>query len=679
MGRKEAKRVGINRIFQPGGNSDERKLMECHNCGFKGHPKAKCRKPLVECQHCKRKGHLIQYCYGKRAQQRGSSTSGTSKLTAVTLATIVTFLVLGISGVRGEMEEVERYQSEPNIITDIFKVANHLVGCQIVRYIPMVGDGLFFYPTKGTEKISFVAEKDSYIECKCDYKKEGFVNPHTSDCYIPSNTSVTFNGDGAHDPRDYHWPAWNTYVFTRIKANHIPSHIQTTPFAHLKHLLKKGLTDEEMRRRKVEHIAKYEEMKKFVDAGPEQTAIRLEEDLEELQSEIDLAIQEHRKGEDPFEFYSTFTKSTEDQDFEDSSETLVSGRSTRYESVAFMSMSSGETDMNSRKTLSVLSPNIAPQVRTPIIDPTVPTLPSGSASIGNYPLRTTDLSKELKSEGLRKSLANLIERSKENDVRGVIDALINSFKIAEGMDSVGVLAICLSVILEVYYKQRVVNTIIQPVLNRIRGRTTQRDSKTRSRVKGESTEQRPITRKGTKQAYQTGSKKKGFYDLCDTDKLPFVENEEKLREAATRAGYTLMARISSLDVYKHTSTIIMNINETWLQVFIDDGSDVSLMSEKRWIQLGRPYLESTTAWIDNTHSSVGFLGVTELGVSARKLKQIKERFYVTQGLILGVIIGRTFLSKYPRYVHNYSKEKKNFINTGTPTLRTIPVEGKKML
>uniref|UniRef100_A0A0N5BER0 SANT domain-containing protein n=1 Tax=Strongyloides papillosus TaxID=174720 RepID=A0A0N5BER0_STREA len=416
----------------------------------------------------------------------------------------------------------------------------------------MAGDGLFVYSTKGTEKISFIAERSSYVECQCDNRKEGFRNSHTNDCYVPMNTTVSFNGEvpvweqlkmelfAKGDPRGIHWLAWNEYVLVRIKANHLPTDIESISYAHLQYYMDNGITDQKLRESKVKHIAKYEKMKKKVDAGPEEAAIKLELDREELRSEIDQAIQEHREGEDPFENYSTFTKSNEDRDFEDSVETAVSRGSTRYESVISVA-SSGRNSMPKGMPSTRLS--IPPQIRAPIANTPFSMSPSVIGSIGNYPLRTTDLAKELKVEELKKSISDLIEKSKENDVKEVIDALMNSFSIAEGMEAIGVLAVCVSVILGAYYKRRVVNDMISSVLRRIRGRaedeysvhasdyrprTTQKRS---SDTDEESLEMQTLKRKESRLKPKSDGEKKRDLELCDTDVLPFDEKDLKLIKA----------------------------------------------------------------------------------------------------------------------------------------------------
>uniref|UniRef100_A0A0N5BQL0 CCHC-type domain-containing protein n=1 Tax=Strongyloides papillosus TaxID=174720 RepID=A0A0N5BQL0_STREA len=663
MNKAGTRRVLVGKMSQPAEYSKDRKSLVCHNCGFKGHLKNECRRPPVACQHCGKSGHLIQYCYGKRPQPRGKSNSSISKIAAASLAVIMT-LILGVLGILGEEVGAEKYHSEPMIVTDIFKVTNHEKGCQIVRFIPMMGDGMFFYPTKGLEKISFIAGRSNYAECQCDYRKDGFRNPHTNDCYVPMNTTVSFNGEApvweqlemelfaGGDPRGIHWLAWNEYVLSRIKANHPPADINSVPYAHLQYYMNNGITDQKLKELKVKHIAKYEEMKKKVDAGPEEAAINLELDREELRSEIDLAIQEHREGEDPFENYSTFTKSNEDRDFEDSAETAISRGSTRYESV--ISATSGGKDPMPRGMPSARL-NIVPQIRTPIANIPFSTSPSIIGSIGNYPLRTTDLAKELKAEELKKSLYDLIEKSKENDVKGVVDALMNSFNVAEGMEAIGVLAVCVSVILGAYYKRRVVNDMISSVLKRIRGRAEDEysvhasDHRPRtaprqiSDTDEESLEMQTLERKGSKYKSKSNSEKKRDLELCDTDVLPFDEDDEKLREAAIQAGYALMT-----------------------QVFIDDGSDVSLISEEQWILFGSPPVEPTDAWVDNTHDRIKFKGVTLLKVCTVNLRETEERFYIVPDLTLNIIIGRTFLSKYSKYVHNYEKHTVTIGNSIIP-------------
>uniref|UniRef100_A0A0N5BUR8 RNA-directed DNA polymerase n=1 Tax=Strongyloides papillosus TaxID=174720 RepID=A0A0N5BUR8_STREA len=121
-------------------------------------------------------------------------------------------------------------------------------------------------------------------------------------------------------------------------------------------------------------------------------------------------------------------------------------------------------------------------------------------------------------------------------------------------------------------------------------------------------------------------------ELCDTDVLPFDEDDEKLREAAIQAGYALMVRITLLDRFRHTPTILMNVHGKWTQVFIDDGSDVSLISEEQWILFGSPPVEPTDAWVDNTHDRIKFKGVTLLKVCTVNLRETEERFYIKFGL-----------------------------------------------
>uniref|UniRef100_A0A0N5C478 CCHC-type domain-containing protein n=1 Tax=Strongyloides papillosus TaxID=174720 RepID=A0A0N5C478_STREA len=668
------------------GNRDE---LECHNCGKKGHLKRECRKPLAECQHCKKKGHLIQFCYGKRARPGGNMNTETSKK-LVALVITSALLLSTIVTAQNELGEYH-YQSGITIVTDIFKVTNHRVSCEIIRYIPMLGDGRTFYPPKGSELITFTASESDYGTCMCTIKTtpaKGFTNAQTGDCYALTNTSVIFEEGipkweqfdmelhaNKRETSGIYWLVWNEYVIRQRKANYLPAKLTTDPYKSLDELIAKPLTPEEIKDYKDKHVDKYAQAKQKVGPGAGMPAIKVKEDMSEVMNDVDDAAKQLELQRDVQRPESNLLDRTivADQQVGDPEELAESSDSSlNSEKLDVFETSLGITPRKkgSPKTISSIFPSMkAVAERVPNIRKQRPQLTSEDSSESDTPGILTSASKKSKSEELTKSLSAIIEKSKENDISGIVKELMNSFRIVNGMESVGVLVVCLSVILGAYYKRRIVNQMINSIWKALIGErrrtaTPRRDvhiSRPILNARQEDEESIELTTTRTREVAtntERNSKdkdKKRPLELCGTDILQFTEKEKKLEEAARKAGYILMLQSFSNNRAKHTPTIIMNIANKWVQTYIDDGSDISLISEQRWRSLGQPTIKKNSTWIGNTNEQIVTKGTTYLRIRMGR-RRVMEEFYVVKGLTMDFLIGRTFLSRFSKYMHHYGQE-----------------------
>uniref|UniRef100_A0AAF5RSV9 Peptidase A2 domain-containing protein n=1 Tax=Strongyloides stercoralis TaxID=6248 RepID=A0AAF5RSV9_STRER len=106
---------------------------------------------------------------------------------------------------------------------------------------------------------------------------------------------------------------------------------------------------------------------------------------------------------------------------------------------------------------------------------------------------------------------------------------------------------------------------------------------------------------------------------------------------------------------KNRPVAVVRVNYNVCSVYIDDGSDISLISEERWTRFGKPEPTEANTKMNNTHEEFKSLGIVKLPVELNYWVKVNESFFITKGLKVPVLLGRTFLRKFGVFRHNYQR------------------------
>uniref|UniRef100_A0A0N5C2T7 RVP domain-containing protein n=1 Tax=Strongyloides papillosus TaxID=174720 RepID=A0A0N5C2T7_STREA len=119
--------------------------------------------------------------------------------------------------------------------------------------------------------------------------------------------------------------------------------------------------------------------------------------------------------------------------------------------------------------------------------------------------------------------------------------------------------------------------------------------------------------------------------------------------------------------------VTLRIHGKLMKAYIDDGSEISLLSKKRWQDIGKPYMKESDVKARNTNTEVPIIGQSKINLEIPGKSSKEEVFYIVEDLTSEVITGRSYLKQYQTFKHDY---KNNCIFLG-PNKLPIWFESKR--
>uniref|UniRef100_A0A0N4ZD94 CCHC-type domain-containing protein n=1 Tax=Parastrongyloides trichosuri TaxID=131310 RepID=A0A0N4ZD94_PARTI len=261
---------------------------------------------------------------------------------------------------------------------------------------------------------------------------------------------------------------------------------------------------------------------------------------------------------------------------------------------------------------------------------------------------------EENTEALKKNLQNImsmvqnIENHGINEIKSEMEKAVNN---TNGLSAVGVLGAVFSVLLGLYFRKSIAQAVVTGVFSKI-GKIPQLHTSITTTKTINNTKYIPVD----------------VEPRAKINRLSLVEDADedmKMKDKRRKGGVFALA-VSKEENEDGYPLVLLEIAYKFMEVFIDDGSDISLMSEERWIQLGSPKLTIECLKIKNTNDAVTSMGRVNLWVGIPKKQRIEEEFHVVKGLNLPVLIGRTYLKNFGSFGHDYVQ---NTIRLGRSTLK----------
>uniref|UniRef100_A0A0K0EWM0 CCHC-type domain-containing protein n=1 Tax=Strongyloides venezuelensis TaxID=75913 RepID=A0A0K0EWM0_STRVS len=155
------------------------------------------------------------------------------------------------------------------------------------------------------------------------------------------------------------------------------------------------------------------------------------------------------------------------------------------------------------------------------------------------------------------------------------------------------------------------------------------------------------------------------------NKAQMLKEDEEIMKSLKAKQVVLSTRGSGVENY---SLINVRINQKIKPVYLDDGSAVPLINQDKWYAIGEPALQPTDMVIENTHDQIKLIGecMVEIDVGNGSYKQ--EKLHIAKGMVFPIILGRSFLSKYGTFTHDYKNKQIRLGKLKIPT--EVGLEGK---
>uniref|UniRef100_A0A0N5C0I4 RNA-directed DNA polymerase n=1 Tax=Strongyloides papillosus TaxID=174720 RepID=A0A0N5C0I4_STREA len=236
----------------------------------------------------------------------------------------------------------------------------------------------------------------------------------------------------------------------------------------------------------------------------------------------------------------------------------------------------------------------------------------------------------------------------------------------DGMDAVKVFSLTLVAFFGIYLKKKGWKAIVASVLGRVRKQpdgtiSVIPDTNTHANWERdiELTEIRTAPSRNRETPTRTTINRTNAREMTSGREGSIISldhADEEIDKLLEKRGYSLVLSIISEDKNSELPIVILRIGVILMKTYIDDGSAVSLMSKRRWMQIGKPELEHSEIIVKNTNKEIPLLGKVELSMGIPNRPSIKETFYIAENLTFEVLVGRSFLKQYGSYKHDYRRK-----------------------
>uniref|UniRef100_A0A0N5C9K1 RNA-directed DNA polymerase n=1 Tax=Strongyloides papillosus TaxID=174720 RepID=A0A0N5C9K1_STREA len=155
------------------------------------------------------------------------------------------------------------------------------------------------------------------------------------------------------------------------------------------------------------------------------------------------------------------------------------------------------------------------------------------------------------------------------------------------------------------------------------------------------------------------------------NKAQMLKEDEEIMKSLKAKQVVLSTKNSGVENYP---LINVRINRKIQPAYLDDGSAVSLINKDKWYTIGEPALQPTEMIIENTHDQIKLIGecMVEIEVGNGSYKQ--EKLHVAESMVFPIILGRSFLSKYGTFTHDYKNKQIRLGKLKIPT--EVGLKGK---
>uniref|UniRef100_A0A0N5BJL7 CCHC-type domain-containing protein n=1 Tax=Strongyloides papillosus TaxID=174720 RepID=A0A0N5BJL7_STREA len=368
-----------------------------------------------------------------------------------------------------------RTTSDPKYVGDIFRVTNENTNCKVFKYIPMLGENNIFLTVNGTDRLRFEARKDTFKKCNCGRGDKGFYNETTKDCYIPTNTTIHFEGEdlewsqpememaAGNNVLGGHWIIWNKYVITKQKSNTLPKDISTTPFINLQRTLgnyntvkKVGKGEKQLRKFYQERLKVFETIevqeqvvKPRLENNNNSADIRQLTDQLEYQSSTLILSNDSgiRKTVNNFKFVLNLNSS------------ILNNKNTQEQPNDIKnSFLQQETPFRTKKVM-----NQHDRTENHYFNQFQPNL----SSTQNRPLSKKKLQKGQKQQSTR-SIIKIIKNAKRQKTQGFIEEKTQFFEFIDNLYVIIVIFICIFTSFKTYMKRETVKVLVNNTIKKLR-------------------------------------------------------------------------------------------------------------------------------------------------------------------------------------------------------------------
>uniref|UniRef100_A0A0N5C3L2 RNA-directed DNA polymerase n=1 Tax=Strongyloides papillosus TaxID=174720 RepID=A0A0N5C3L2_STREA len=210
-----------------------------------------------------------------------------------------------------------------------------------------------------------------------------------------------------------------------------------------------------------------------------------------------------------------------------------------------------------------------------------------------------------------------------------------------GMDALTVFTFTIMAFFGIYLKKKGWKAIMESILERVKrtpdGGISIETEKTTTKVEEKETEKSETENSvSTKVTRITLNKTNGGDTLREGSMISLGPDDLEIDKLLEMRGYVLnVIGNNNLEM----PIVVLKIGKVLMKAYIDDGSEISLMSKRRWIQLGKPKIEESDLVAKNTNAEIPILGKIELNIGVPDKELTKETFFIVEDLHLDVLIG----------------------------------------
>uniref|UniRef100_A0AAF5DMZ5 RVP domain-containing protein n=1 Tax=Strongyloides stercoralis TaxID=6248 RepID=A0AAF5DMZ5_STRER len=650
------------------------------NCDKRGHWANECGETPVQYMTCGKKKHLAKYCYrnkdnkgNRKIKPTGRKFPIASKITKVLI--IVSCLIAIILCLKSFAQKVK--WCKPKFMGD-FIIETVYPACTDY-YIPMLWNGGQLYSVKRDPPLIISATKDNFKECPCKQFGKGFVSGEKT-CYSFLTISVddrSYELQFAHPDIDkivaqsnsieMGWALTGQLIQNKNRRPTRPDIVSifNDMTIAMTNTVKNKYEIKEIHILLERVISKTKEMKN-----------KQNKNLLNIKRE-DERISESQRENTPVNLIPiisaepTSPTNTIEQDIDESS---VSNTDVHQETIIhenndmaiLENQSESETQESSPKGyLSDLNEFFTPiqSGRKPVSKEHSPS-PKETVSTKTIP-NTKEKEKKLMDN--IKTLVNITDNSKNFDISLLTSVITKLVKDAEGIDG-STVALCLALALVAvkapYGKIRILITKLGKLVKRDnQNRLVIRDEASREALTYDS-EQQPrliatsrttdILNSSSKTSPKTKTKEQPIEKGAKDNAIEAQrKREDEIIMQTLKTRQVVLAITNSTPISQ--PLVNVRINRSIQTVLLDDGSGVSIINKEKWHQIGNPVKRPTQTIIENTHHEIKLLGECVVNIQLKDGRHCTETMYIAKGMVFPIILGRTFLSKFGTFTHDYRK------------------------